>query len=226
VKNRLLWGLVAAVVIEGLVAAGYFWGNHSASEKRIDETGPAPALEPRVGNQADLAKRMREVAARQNTESTKMPPAPTPLAQPTEQPLSPAEARNREIEKLRASGPDARELMGPAQKVGAAWAAAARSKKLEITFSDWECHAAGCFVTASSHDGAALVSDLTEQITHSPMFHRWNGTKLRTNPVPDVDQTGKQGITWVLFSPPEGETTLSPASAFGGTDDPAPTRAQ
>src|SRR5262245_40360569 len=100
-RSRVLWGSIAVVVVVGLVAAGYSWGKRTGSEATTDRreapvSNGAGASQVRQAQEA-VARRIRELAARQQAESAAAPAEPSDNqgvpADPT--PLSPAEARDR-----------------------------------------------------------------------------------------------------------------------------------
>ena len=111
-------------------------------------------------------------------------------------PPTPREERDTVVAKLRNSGTDAHGLINNARAVGDAWAALARTAKVEVVSGNWECYAAGCFTTML-HTAAAEIDDLTTQITETDGFRNWDGPKMRSGPVPRED--GKTEVTWVLF---------------------------
>jgi hypothetical protein len=216
-KRTLVFGVAAACTAAAVMRIGYLWGARAATSPVPTVTEPAKNRSgSAVGDQGVLMRQTLEMAREQQ------PPSPmreaeaagsegSPSDDSESEVLSPAEARDRQIQKLRASGIDRRHLRNSASDVGEAWSEAARRKKLDVSFAEWECYAAGCFTTAL-HGSAAVVDEMTQEITHSNAFLRWNSGKMRSGSVATKD--GKTAVTWVLFSPADGDEPLQPETSF------------
>jgi hypothetical protein len=208
----------AGVAVVAAVAGGYVWGRH----------GNASKVAATVGKESAAAAQERlatEDASRQQRDHRPGMRSPMPLAansagaEPPDSPgPSPEEGRRKHIARLTTSGPDARGLLADARRAGEDWENALKGKGLAVTFGDWHCFKAGCFVEAK-HASADTVEKATSVVTSSSGFMGWNGEKIRTGPVPLPD--GKTDVVWILLPPPEGEATL-PSELNNGTASNGP----
>lgn len=135
--------------------------------------------------------------------ASSLPAEPAPAAEI----LSAEEARNREVTRLVASGPDPRNLRADALRVGQSWSDAARREGVELKFADWTCYRAGC-MTNIQHAPEQL-DRLTRAISMDRAFVGWAGEKFRSGPIGRA--TGKVEVTWILYAPPDGEPALTMA---------------
>lgn len=125
--------------------------------------------------------------------------------------LTAAQARNLEVDRMVASGPDSRDLKASALRVGESWSRAARKESVELEFADWRCYRAGC-VTHVRH-APDMLDRLTRAISTDQGFVGWSGEKFRSGPIEQPD--GKIEVTWILYAPPEGEPVLVDGASRG-----------
>jgi hypothetical protein len=110
--------------------------------------------------------------------------------------------RDREMAKVRTSGPDDLGLGAKVTPLQVAWETMANRAGIDIEVSPWECHRGGCFTTVV-HQAPESVEALTSQILASPELAKWPGPQTRSAPIPRTDGTAE--VTWFLLPPPEGQ---------------------
>jgi len=138
--------------------------------------------------------------------ATGEPPAAEELAvAPTIAASPEARERDRELERLRASGPDVGGLKGKVQSMQGDWQSLAAKAGVDVQVSPLECYQAGCFSTLvfKAHDG---VEALTSEIFDSKAMTDWPGPKTRSAPLARPD--GGAEVTWLLL-PPDPATTVA-----------------
>ncbi len=200
-RSRPFW-LSALILVLGLVAA-IVW---VVLPKRTGSPSPGGAAEA-----SELAAGARPLAPRGSAATPWLglpatsPAAARPSAEPPSAAAMPehdgaAEAtleRDRQIELLRGSGPPPSGFLHAAEKVSHGWEELARATSGEIDVKTWECHRAGCFLTAV-HRSARSVEDMSSRILGSAELASWTGPKSRSAPVPLPD--GRIELTWLLFA--------------------------
>lgn len=212
--GRLLVGAAfAGIAVVAALVIGYVWGARGNTSKTLATAGKesdGPQEQRAATEDAPRAQRSQAAGMR--------PPLPLAVTsagdqQPEPSAPSPEEGRRRNIARLTTSGPDTRGLLADARRVGEDWENALAAEGLAVTFGDWHCFKAGCFVEAK-HASEDTVEKATNVVTSSSGFTGWNGEKIRTGPVPLPD--GKTDVVWILLPPAEGEAAL-PAELNNGT---------
>jgi len=197
----LVLAAAAGIAVVIAVAAGYVLGARKSAASVAATAGATSeattsAQRPQAAGALRPANRMRLPVA----------PASSASAGPAEAAtLSPEEGRAKHIAHLTSSGPDTRGLLSDARRVGEEWSNELAANGLDVTFDDWYCFQAGCFVSAK-HASADSVGKAIDVITHSRAFTHWNGEKISTGPV--LMAGGKTDVTWMLLPPPEGEAAI------------------
>ena len=216
-RARPVWwfGLMLVLAVVAVVVWAVAPAKKSASVATSVETGEpvgmggtaAPARTPPADR---LGARARAVAEAHPEAS--LPGVPGPAAVPDRDAAAEATLeRDRQIELLRASGPAPNGFLRAAEKVSRGWEELARATSGEIDVKNWECHGAGCFVTAV-HRSVMSVEDMTSRILGSVDFASWVGPKSRSAPIPRADGTVE--VTWTLMAAPEGaDAGATPAVA-------------
>jgi hypothetical protein len=212
---------LAGVAIVASLTGGYLFGARKSASEVTAAVGKESAVAASEKSRAALEDADH---ARPSRGVRMLPTVPSATnlasAAPQEPPaLSPEEGRRRHIARLTTSGPDTRGLLADARRVGEDWESALIAKGLAVTFGDWHCFRAGCFVEAK-HASADAIEEASSVVTSSSGFTSWNGEKIRTGPVALPD--GKTDVVWILLPPPEGEASLPPDLNHGATANGPP----
>lgn len=182
-------GLVAGYFARPLVAKG---ANHGRADKPMQEPSK-PALRSPASDADGVGRLSRATAP---------PPSPVPVS--TAEGLTAKEARDQEVARLAASGPDTRYLTADVLRVGESWARAVKSEGVDLRFDHWTCYRAGC-VTDVRH-APGLFERLSRAISTDTAFMGWGAGKMRSGPIEQPDGTIE--VTWILYAPEEGKPAL------------------
>ena len=206
--DRGVWRRVVLGV--GLLAASsggaYVLGARSARATAIPPAPPRATDTPLVRAAAEAILKAAAAPPMPPPESSVAkvePPPPEPEAFPPSEPepaveLSALDHRNKMVADLQKSGPDLRQLATPAFSVFTGWTAKLKTLGLVSSFGRVECHAKGCYASAT-HASQAEVDRATEIITRTGEFNGWQAAKVRSGPIARADGTIE--VTWVLFAP-------------------------
>jgi hypothetical protein len=188
-------GLLAVGLLAGYLARALVVSSSTPRRLTPVPTQEAPNVAPVLAAAAPYrAARALETAA--------SPPAPAPA--PDREGLSAMEARDREVARVAASGPDPRNLTADAVRAGESWSRAVKNEGVDLRFDRWTCYRAGC-VTDVRH-APELFERVSRAISRDIAFMGWAGEKLRSGP---IEQPGGQiEVTWILYAPEEGEPAL------------------
>ncbi len=197
-------GLLGLVLV-GLVAGYALFGRRAPRPAAAADEAP-PDLT--AGSEA---RRFPERLAEARSEAAPIPsasapsglaPALSPRARPEVDAAAAAEARDQQIEAIRASGPDADGvLLRAALGIGEGWQKLAEGTGLAADFEPWECHRSGCFESIV-HGSPESLEALTSRILASDELNSWSGTKTRSAPI--VRPDGTVTATWMLLLTPDG----------------------
>jgi hypothetical protein len=114
--------------------------------------------------------------------------------------------RDRVVAALQSSGPAQPGLDQAAGTVLASWIAKVAELGVAGDFGSMECHAKGCFVTAT-YPREQAASQATDVITRTSEFNGWQAGKMRSGVIPRSDGTVE--VTWVLDAPPPNRSALA-----------------
>jgi hypothetical protein len=157
-------------------AAGWLAGDDGARIERSDlATTPVPVEPSRDSTPATLK----------------------PILALSDAPLTPAQANQRYLETLRASGGNHEPWARTALEATDVMTRDLVSAHPDATVSGVECHAAGCTFVVTAKSGAALEERVDEVMDH-PAIQTWQGARA-VLPVADVD--GKPSQRWLLLQP-------------------------
>lgn len=207
-----LW-LPAALCLT-LVALGAVYATtsrHASTAERAAPAEPAPSGDSPADDVASGQARQRFLpnvpsapvaapAEPQAPVTNEVAAAPAPPASPE------ASARDRELERMRASGPDGAGLGEKVQSMQGDWQALAVKAGIDVQVSPLECYQAGCFATLV-FKGRDSVERLTSEIFDSKAVAEWPGPKTRSAPLARPD--GGAEVTWLLLPPERSPGTVA-----------------
>jgi hypothetical protein len=197
----------------GLILVGVIGLMVTLITSRGQATSPRPAVPAAVDEPPRIVTPHSPPSRSWASSAVPAAPAPVPAPAPEQAPAGEGEARaveaspqagerDKEVAKLRASGPDAGSLTAKVKPLQVAWEKLANQSGIEIDVSAWECHRDGCFTTIV-HRASQSVEELSSQILASQELAKWSGPQTRTAAIPRTDGTSE--VTWFLLSPPQQE---------------------
>ena len=205
-------GLLGLVLV-GLVAGYALFGRRAPRPAAAaDEAPPDVPAGSEARRSPERLAEARSEAAPIPSASAPSGPAPTfsLRMRPQVDAAAAVEARDQQIEAIRASGPDADGvLLHAVLGIGEGWQKLAKGAGLAVDFEPWECHRSGCFESIA-HGSPESLEDLTSRILASDELNNWSGTKTRSAPI--VRPDGTVTTTWMLLLTPDAGTGTPPTN--------------
>ena len=207
---RLWLPTVLGLILVALVAAYATSSRHAPAAERAAPVATDDSPNDDLSPAHERGRSLPSVPAAPAVTALAPPPPPDTAedvaAAPAVATTPEARERDQQLERMRASGPDAGGLLGKVQAMQGDWQALAAKAGIDVQVSPLECYQAGCFSTVVFKARDA-IEDLTTKILDSQGMTAWPGPKTRSAPVATPD--GGAEVTWLLLPPAEASAGVA-----------------